>query len=361
MSEIYRQTWAEVNLDNLVDNYQNIKLLMGNKTIIPVIKANAYGHGDIKVMERLYKEGVRICAVSLLEEAIKIRKRFPDIIIIMLGPVLENDLKVCSSKEIDITIYNQEIYNLIINFEGKLNCQFKVDTGMSRYGIKDFDLVVRMVNTLMSKTNINLRGIYTHFATAEDNKEFYNKQVKMMQLVLSKLKKVPSMVHMSNSASILQYEKDFDFTTHVRLGISLYGSLPIVSEFKLKPVMKLYSKIVQIKKLTQGDSLGYGITYRPKKDVYIAIIPIGYADGLWKAYKRGYVEIKGKKYKIVGTICMGACFIKVNEEIKVGDIVTIFGGLISIEEMGLILKTNSYEVLTAISYRVPRVYREEKK
>lgn len=360
MSNIYRQTWAEINLDNLAYNYHAIKKLVGNKVIIPVIKANAYGHGDIKVMERLYKEGVRICAVSLLEEALGIRKEFSDIDILMLGPVLENDLKVCFENGIDITIYNEEIYNLIIKSEYNLKCQFKVDSGMSRYGIRDVKDVVRMVNTLMNKDNINLKGIYTHFATAEDNQEFYDKQVQMMKLVLSKLDKVPPMVHMSNSASLIKYENGFDFTTHVRLGISLYGPLPVEFNLKLKPVMKLYSKIVQIKKLSPGDSLGYDITYSPKVAVYIATLPIGYADGLWKVYKKGYVEINNKKYKIVATICMDATFIKVSKKTKVGDIVTIFGGIISLEDVARVVKTNTYEVLTSISYRVPRIYVEEK-
>lgn len=360
MSNIYRETWAEINLDNLAYNYHAIKNIIENKTIIPIIKANAYGHGDIKVMERLYKEGVRICAVSLLEEAICLRSKFSDIVIIMLGPILENDLKDCSKHEIDITIYNEDSYNFIVNCKYQLNCQFKVDTGMSRYGIRDIDSAVRMLNNLMNKDNINLRGIYTHFATAEDNSDFYDKQVKKMKLVLSKIDKVPSMVHMSNTASILNYEREFDFTTHVRLGISLYGSLPVGTDFKLKPVMKLCTKIVQIKRLFPGEGLGYGLTYNPKKPIYIATLPIGYADGLRKAYKKGFVEINNHKYKIVGTICMGACFIKVNKKIKVGDIVTIFGGMIPAEFVGSILKTNSYEVFTSVTYRVPRIYVEEK-
>ena len=360
MNEIYRQTWAEINLDNLAYNYNSIKNYLNNKIVIPIIKANAYGHGDIKVMERLYKEGVRICGVSLLEEALLLRNIFSDIAIIMLGPALEKDLKICSNNRIDITIYNEDIYELVLKCDFNLNCQFKIDSGMSRYGIKDINKAVKMVNLLMEKDNINLRGIYTHFATAEDNKEFYNKQIEVMLLVLSKLAKLPSIVHMSNSASILQFENDYDFTTHVRLGISLYGSLPVSFGINLKPVMRLCTKIVQIKKLNPGDCLGYGITYCPNKPVYVATLPIGYADGIWKAYKKGYVEINNKKYKIIATICMDVCFVKVDKSIKIGDVVTIFGGLIPVEVVGSTVKTNSYEIFTSVSYRVPRIYVEEK-
>lgn len=356
MSNMYRQTWAEINLDNLAYNYQKIKTLLGKKGVIPVLKGNGYGHGDVEVMKKLYDEGVRICAVALVEEALKLRAVFPDIIILLMGPVLKRDLEVCSLNKIDITIYNEEIYQDILDSNFFLYCQFKVDTGMSRYGIKNINKIVEMVNTLMNKENILLRGIYSHFATAEDNEEFLQSQVEIMKSVLGKLKKIPSMVHISNSASILKNEASFDFTTHARVGICLYGALPIIVDFKLKPVMKLCSKIVDIKKLVPGEALGYGITYQPEKNEYIAIVPIGYVDGLKKSFRNTNVEINKNKYKIVGTICMDACFIRVDEAACIGDIVTFFGGIISVESVASILETNNSDILSAISYRVPRIY-----
>jgi len=355
MKPRYRPTWAEINLDNLWHNFQEAQKSLKLQTIIPVIKANAYGHDAIEVMKFLYQKGVRVAAVSLLEEALELRAVFDDIDILMLGPVMAKDLDVASEHQIAITIYDQEIYQAVKNYDKWITCHLKVDSGMSRYGLTKANQIVKMVEELEMLKHVSFKGIYTHFATANADVIFYNKQLGMFKSLIKKISTLPPMIHVSNSSSIFKYEKDLKFTTHVRLGISLYGLSLDEPKPNLKPVMSLKSTVVQIKELHEGDCVGYGASYCAKADEKVAILPIGYADGFIRRNKSGHVEINNKKYKIVGTICMDACFIKIDDSVKLGDVATLFGGLITIDEVASRLNTINYEVCTSVSYRVPRV------
>ncbi len=355
MKTIYRPTWAEINLDALWYNYQKAQKELKHKTIIPVIKANAYGHGAIEVMKHLYAQGVRIAAVSLLEEALELRDQFKDIEIMMLGPILAKDLEVASLHNIDITIYDKEIYQAVKSFKHALSCHLKIDTGMSRYGLTETNNIVDIVDELSLIDHITLKGIFTHFATANEDQAFYQLQLNRFKDSLSAIKTLPPMIHISNSSSTFKYEKNYDFTTHVRLGISLYGLSLDDPKPDLIPVLSLKSKVVQIKELNRGDCVGYGATYCAKEQERIAILPIGYADGFIRKNKTGYVEIRDKKYKIVGIICMDACFIKIDEQVQLGDVATLYGRLIKIDDVAKRLQTINYEVCTSLSYRVPRV------
>lgn len=359
MSKIYRPSWAEIRLDHILHNYKLAKAYAQGKEIIPVIKANAYGHGDLEVMTYLKKHGVKIFAVSLLEEALRLRKKDQDIEILMLGPITKNELKIAEKFKIEITIYDQEILNDILKTSYALICHLKVDTGMSRYGMTEALNVHDVVNQLNAHQTLYLKGIYTHFSTANEQNEYYFMQLKTMENVIGALEKKPKMIHMSNSASIFYQEKNIPYSTHARLGISLYGHTLDELKLDLKEAMILKSKIMTIKTLKKGDKVGYGATYEVKEDQEkIGIIPLGYADGFLRKNKHGYVEIKGKRFKLIGIICMDACFIKIDEQIKVGDVVTLFGGLISTSEVAKRCQTIPYEILTSISYRIPRIYIE---
>ncbi|MCR3905524.1 MAG: alanine racemase [Tenericutes bacterium] len=355
MSNVYRPTWAEINLDHLWHNFEEAQNQNLTKKVIPVIKANAYGHGAIEVMKHLYDQGVRYCAVSLLEEALELRAHFDDIDILMLGPVMENDILVCSLNHIEFTIYDYHVYESVLKFKHSMICHLKVDTGMSRYGFKDVEQISHVVSDLQKQKHVELKGIFTHFATADQDETFFQKQLEQMRLILSNLKKIPPVVHVSNSSSTFKYESKIEFTTHVRLGISLYGLSLDEKKPNIKPVMTLKSKIVQIKELNEGECVGYGATYCATEKQRVAILPIGYADGWIRKNRTGHVQIHNKKFKIVGTICMDACFIQVDETVNVNDTAILFGDLISIDDVAKRLNTINYEVVTQISYRVPRI------
>lgn len=353
----YRPTWASINLNNLSYNLKEAQKHAKDKIVIPVIKANAYGHGAKEVFRHLLNEGISFFAVSLLEEALELRALNLDAEILILGPILKEDLEVASINNIQITIYNNEILNDVLSSKHPLKVHVKVDTGMSRYGLKEPLQVIQAVNDLQQKEHIDVIGIYTHFATANEDEAFYHMQLSQMKLILDQIKIKPPMIHISNSSSIFKYEKDFDFTTHVRLGISLYGLSLDDPKPNLKPVMSLHTKVVEIKTLKPGDSVGYGATYQAHTNEKIAILPIGYADGWIRKNKTGQVQIHDKLYPIIGIICMDACFIKIDDEIKLNDEVILFGDLISIDDIAKRLETINYEVTCQISSRVPRVYK----
>ncbi len=350
-----RPTWAEIDLSALIHNYQLIKNLVKPKKIIPVIKADAYGHGAINVMQALIAEGVDYFAVSLLEEAIELREVNQGVGIMMLGPILPDQFEQCSKYKIDITIYDEVIAQDILAYHSPLNVHLKIDSGMHRYGIESLDFINQWLHEI-TKTPHQFLGIYSHFATANEQDKHFHLQVERSLKTIQSLKELPRMIHLSNSAASIHYETNFSMTTHVRLGISLYGLSLDEDKMGLRPVMSFKTKVISIKTLKAGESLGYGATYTADKDERIAILPVGYADGFIRRNKGGYVEIKQHKYKLVGIICMDACFVRVDESVELGDIVTLFGGLISTDDVAKRLSTINYEVITNISKRVPRIY-----
>ncbi len=354
----YRPTWAEINIDALWYNIEYARKHLHNQEIIPVIKANAYGHGAIPIFKFLIKKGIKCVAVSLLEEALELRAIHKDIKILMMGAILKEDFKIASIHDIDVTIYSTEILKEMAEEHMPLKVHLKIDSGMNRYGIKDLNEIKQAIKVIEHHPHLTFEGIYSHFATANENETYYHMQLNFIKDVLSQMKKKPPMIHISNSSSTLKYEKNYDFTTHIRYGISLYGLSLDDPKPDLRPVMSLKSKVVQIKDLKAGECLGYGASYQAKKDEKIAILPIGYADGFIRKNKSGSVEINHKVYRIIGKICMDACFIKVDETVKVGDIATLFGGIISIDDIAKRLDTINYEITCQVSYRVPRIYIE---
>ncbi|BCR35970.1 alanine racemase [Mariniplasma anaerobium] len=356
MSKIYRPTWAEINLNHIEHNFNYVANLNPNKQIIPVVKADAYGHGALEVMNFLYQKGINMFAVSLLEEAIKLRNNNKKIKILMLGPILEDQFSVAQKNKIDITLYDTNIVQTLLKTNHKLNVHLKIDTGMNRYGIKDKKEILEIIDQLQTHKTLNLEGVFTHFATANDDKKIYDLQVERFKDILNDIKVKPKMIHISNSSSAIKYEKYYDFTTHIRLGISLYGLSLDKTKTNLKPAMSLKSKVVQIKQLKAGEVVGYGATYTSVTKERIAVIPIGYADGWIRKNRHNDVQINHKRYQIIGLICMDALFVSIDSKVQIGDEVTLFGDLISIDEVAEKQQTNLYEVCTNISKRVPRIY-----
>lgn len=353
---LYRPTWAEINLDFLIKNYEYAKQKAYPKTIIPVIKADAYGHGAVKIMEALYQKGVTFFAVSLLEEAVELRTVNKRIGILILGPILPHQFDICHKHKLSITVYDEEIAKALLAFDKPLTFHMKIDTGMHRYGLTSWTEVHQLMDKFQTSVHV-MEGIYTHFATANEQNELYYHQIAQFEELLNSLAQKPPMIHVSNSSSTLKYEDHIPWTTHARLGISLYGLSLDEDKTHLHPVMSLKSQVVQIKTLQKGDTVGYGATYKAFLDTErIAVIPIGYADGFIRRNKTGHVQIGAKLYPIVGIICMDACFIKVDQDVSVGDEVIIFGDLISIDDVARRLSTINYEVVCQLSKRVPRVY-----
>lgn len=356
---MYRKTYAEIDLNAITHNYKHYSNTVPNKTIIPTVKADAYGHGVIKVVKKLYSEGVRYFAVSLLEEALEIREVFNDVEILIMGSVDEDGFKVCSENNLTFTLHDEPQFFKLIQLDYPVKFHVKFDSGMHRLGFTSPFKIVKIIEALKVYEHLHFEGIYTHFATSDESDEtFFYKQLSRFKKLLDSLPEKPKIVHASNSSAILKYEQDMAFTTHARLGISLYGLSLDENKDHLKSAFKLITNIVQLKHLNPGDRLGYGLTYEAKEASIIAVLPVGYGDGFIRSNQNGYVSINQKRYQIVGRICMDHLFVKVDNTITLNDKVVIMGdNVVSIDDVANHNNTINYEVVTILSKRVPRIYR----
>ena len=293
MSHTFRPTWAEINLDHVKANYNNIRKLLKPETkFCAVIKANAYGHGAVQYAKVLEKEGADYFAVAVCEEALELRQNSITKPITCLGYVPEDRFKDMMQNNVDITIYSYEKAALLsqIAKENNLNAKIhiKLDSGMSRLGLQCNNEAVDEILKISTLENLEIVGIFTHFALADDKDLSYtHEQYKNYSFVVNELEtkglKIP-IKHVCNSAATMmlpEYHLDM-----VRPGIILYGHYPSddvdKSKVKLYPAMALKSTVAHVKKLEEGRGISYGHKYRSKENEIIATIPIGYADGIYQ-------------------------------------------------------------------------------
>lgn len=371
-TKITAPTWAEINLDNIEFNLNNIKKLLNEDTkICTVLKANAYGHGSVQVAKFLENKSVDYFAVARLEEAIELRQNNIKKPILCLGFVPEESLEYAIENNITLTIYSLEMAEKLNDISKKIGIKayihIKIDTGMSRIGFKVNDESIETISQISNLENLYIEGIYTHFAKADElDKEFTNKQVEKFKFITEAVEKkginIP-IKHVSNSAAIMDLP-DLNFNM-ARCGIVLYGYYPseevIKERLTLKPAMTLKTKISHIKELEEFTGISYGLTYKTNNSEKIATIPIGYADGFTRMQKNPKVSIKGEVFDIVGRICMDQCMVKIDKDIdiKIGDEVIIFGeGNRKVEDIAKDLGTINYEIVCMVSRRVDRVYKE---
>ena len=373
MSYKTRATWAEINIDSLKQNYKNIKKLLKEDTkICGVVKANAYGHGSVQIAKTLVSEGVDYLAIATLEEGIELRNNDIEVPILCLGYIQENCFDLAVENDIDITIYKNESAQSLNKVSEQKNkkarVHIKLDTGMSRLGFPINDETVDSIERICGYSNLNVVGIYSHFAMADEtDKTFTNMQFDKYKYITNKLEnrgiKIP-IKHICNSAGIMdcpEYHLDM-----VRSGIILYGHYPSDDVMKdridLKPVMTLKTTVSNIKTVDSNTGISYGQKYRTKSLSQIATVPIGYADGFTRMLNQNAnMKVKDKLVPVVGRICMDQCMIKVDGlDIRIGDEVKIFGeeADVKIERLADSLNTINYEVLCMISRRIPRVYLE---
>ena len=382
---MYRKTYVEVNLDNLSYNIKNIINTYNNyKYYIGVIKGNAYGHGSY-IVNTLIKNGVNYIAVSTLNEVIDVRKRNKEIPILCLQPINLDYLGLCIENSVTLTINDYDYYKQLKSkkIKDKIKVHIKLDSGMSRLGFKDKEQVKEVFDDLINNDNIILEGIYTHLATTGVYDKVWDNQIDNFKEITSliDLTKIP-IVHVGKSNTIVTHKK-IPFTNGIRIGMIMYGfsQLPpkitnklrllkrnyIAKKLKisetiknvepdLKPTFSLFSNIIQINDIKTGDHVGYGISYTAKKDTKIAVVEIGYADGLSLKNTGRCVSINNKRYKIVGSINMGMITVEVDDTVKKGDKVTILGNDISIKEVSKHVETTSYQLITIINPNLPRVY-----
>ncbi|SDK31135.1 alanine racemase [Sediminibacillus albus] len=367
----YRDSWVEVNLDNVAYNIRQLRQRLSNKTnIFAVVKANAYGHGDVEVAEKALQSGADRLAVSLLDEAVKLRNNGIKAPILVMGRIRPEDAPVAADYDISITFYQREWLRTVkqAGLPGKLKLHMKWDTGMGRIGIRQVDELEEILGEL-TDDRLVLEGLYTHFATAdEQDLRYFEQQQDRFDRLLAAFRQrwdKPVLIHTGNSAASMRFPDKM--AHYVRYGISMYGLYPSsqVKEEKpipLKQAFSLHSKLIHIKKLPAGESISYGSTYTTSGEEWIGTVPLGYADGLIRKLQGKEVLVEGKRFPIVGRICMDQFMVRLDGHYPVGTQVTIIGRQaadnITMDEVADYLETINYEVPCTIGHRVPRVYKE---
>lgn len=368
-SAFYRDTWAEINLDNIYDNVSAMKQYISDSVkLFAVVKANGYGHGAYEVARTALEAGADWLAVAFLDEAIALRKKGIQAPILILGAVRACDAGLAAEHQIAVTVFCNEWLKEAKQFirnNTKLSVHIKCDTGMGRLGYRDSEQIKKAEQLIGQSSVYILEGCFTHFATADEiNTEYYEQQYSKFIELLEAFSSPPEIIHSSNSASTFRFEKAW--FNGIRLGISMYGLSPSAEmkeliPFPLKESLTLHTKIVNVKKIEVGAGVSYGVEHKAEEEEWIATLPIGYADGWLRKLSGQEVLIDGTRMPIVGRVCMDQCMVRLPKYYPVGTPITLIGKngneFISIDEIAERLQTINYEVICLISARVPRVYK----
>ncbi|NIO12229.1 MAG: alanine racemase [Deltaproteobacteria bacterium] len=369
-----RPTVCLIDLGALRWNHRQVRSKVGsNVKILSVVKANAYGHGACEAAAALEDEGTDGFGTATVEEAIELRDHGIRSPIVILAGVYPDQYEEIEKYDLTPVICDLEVLRKLKKRAAKrkkpLNFHLKVDTGMGRIGLlaKDAAYWIPELNDLGM---LQLEGVLSHFSRAENvSHRHTRKQLDSFAQVLRQVQNgghQPRYVHLSNSAAIVTLsEAHF---TMVRPGLMLYGIYPspeMANETSLKPVLTWKTFIHQLKKVPKGFSISYGQTFTTKRESLIATLPLGYADGYKRSLSnRGAVLVRGQRAPIVGTVCMDLTMVDVTDIRGViqGDEVVLLGrqqeNVISADEMASWSDTISYEVLTSISARVPRIHKK---
>ena len=360
------QTFVEVSLQNIQHNIRQFKSIIDPKVkFMAVVKADAYGHGAVTVSKAIEKS-VDYLAVATVSEAVEIKNAGIKKPILILG-----ETHISNVEEIVNSGFIQTVYTLPFvkalsraasRSKKKASVHLKIDTGMGRIGV-NFGKAEELLDKISKLPNVIVEGIFTHFAGAEEMDEFTSEQLKRFKSFIVKIDPAGYILHAANSAAAL-YRKDSHFDM-VRVGLSMYGIYPPGGRrnvITLKPSLEFKTRVIYLKKVPAGTPLSYGSTYVAKKMTNIATLPVGYADGLPRALSnKGKVLIGGRRYPIVGRVCMDMILVDVgNSKVKVGDEVVLIGRqgneTISADDVAKLSDTISYEIICGIGKRVPRIY-----
>lgn len=372
--EKIRPLWAEIDLDRLVENYRNIKARAEGRRVICVIKADAYGHGALMVAKTLVEAGAEELAVAVITEALELRRGgiTAPVNILSYTPeayfedVLENDLVVnCLGYD-----YAKALSRRAKVLGKTARILVSLDTGIGRLGLREEEDPVEVIAKISALPNLTLHGLYTHFATSDErDKTLSRRQLRMYQAAVEALEARGirfASYHTANSAAVMELSESHLDT--VRPGIILYGYYPSHEverdRLALRPVMQLKSRIIQLKEVPRGTGISYGHTHvTTQAKTLVATLPAGYADGYFRNLSnRTTVLVHGVSCPQIGTICMDHMMVDVTAvpQVREGDVVTLLGEdngrRFDAEDIAGLLGTIPYEVVCAVSRRVPRVY-----
>lgn len=348
---MYRRTWLEVNLDDVEENFRRIREICGKK-MIAVLKADAYGCGDIQTAKAVLAAGAEMIAVSSLDEAMMLRNEGCDAEILILGATDPDDCATMIENNISACAYSMDWVNRLSgNFCRGLKVHLKVDTGMNRIGFRTKEELKQALDALVN-AECSIEGIFTHFCCTDCDPSMTDRQYARFREAVEYLNYPFRWIHCDNSDATIMFRDDL--SNACRLGVSMYGVSPYLED--LKHPLSLYTEVAMVKTVRANETIGYGATYTAKQDELIATVPIGYADGFIRANQGRKVWVDGMLCEVVGRVCMDQAMIRLDHEVPAGEKVEIFGPHISIESMADELHTIPYEIMCLISGRVTRVY-----
>lgn len=372
--DFLRRTWVEVDLDRIRNNYDRVREKVGNDCkVLCVVKANGYGHGAVQIARVLEKAGCDWLAVSNIEEAEQLRAAGIELPVLILGSTPPECVRTLAEFNITQAVYSRECavqLSAAAQAAGvTVSAHIKLDTGMRRIGFDATDVQeVAFAAQVCRMAGLKVSGVFTHFASADGDGDadgnFVQLQYTRFIDAVEAIEKTGvhfSIRHCCNSAATVthpEYKLDM-----VREGIVLYGLAPS-EQVKIDgylPAMSMKARISMVKRVAAGESISYGRTYTAERDMTVATVPVGYADGYIRAFSKGEVLVQGRRAKIVGRICMDQMMIDVTGmEVKTGDTVTLFGtdgeGTLPVDELAALADTINYETVCLIGRRVPRVY-----
>ncbi len=369
-----RPTWVEVDLNAIANNTRRIKSLVGSQVQVLIsLKADAYGHGALKVARTTLRNGASMLGVATLSEATPLRTGGITAPILVFGYLPQWQMREAVRQDITATLYSSESAQALSHAARALGktvkVHIKVDTGMGRLGIREeqLDDIVALMREVKALPGLVLEGLYTHFAMADtQDKTYTRQQLERFHHVLHVITEQglrPPLVHAANSAATLSMpEARFDM---VRPGIAIYGLDPS-SEVQIpegfRPALAFKSQVAQVKMVPAGECISYGCAFTTERPTLVAVLPVGYADGFRRSpYNWGYVLIHGQEAPILGRVCMDQCMVDVTDipQTRMGDEVVLIGrqgdALLTAEQVAERLGTINYEVVAEILARVPRV------
>lgn len=374
MESTLKRTWAEISLDNLTHNFETIRRQVGPKAkLLGVVKADAYGHGAVRVAKHLERLGAGYLAVSNLDECEELRVNGIMLPILMLGftpadqaeRILKNDM----TQAVPNLAIAEAYSSAAVHAGGTMKVHIKLDTGMGRLGFQcddaHFDASLRDILKILTLPGLDVEGVFTHFCVSDEaadecvefTKVQHDRFLRMIDAAETQGNFRFRLHHCCNAGGIASYpEWAWDM---VRCGIILYGTGDLAERMGMKPVMTVKTTVSTIKDFDPDTSISYGRQFFTTRPSRIAVLPIGYADGLFRALsgKLRVLTPYGEAQQ-VGRICMDMCMIDVTDlpQLKVGDEIEVFGEHQLIETAAKRCGTISYELLCAVSKRVPRYY-----
>jgi alanine racemase len=370
-NEIVRPTLVEVDLDRLAENFKVIRRHVAPAAVMPILKANAYGHGLLRVAQLMESLGAEYIGVAVLEEGILLRENGIRMPILVLGGILGNQVPGFLKYDLTITASSidklAQVDEIASQMGVKAKIHLKIDTGMERIGVHYYNAQT-FLETALKCRSIDIEGIYSHFANADlPDLTDARLQLERFQEVLSYFTQhslpPPPLRHMANSPAILQLpEANFDL---VRPGLILYGVYPTVQiprTVLVRPALSWKSRVVYFKVILPGHPVGYGSTWQSDHMVRAVTAPVGYGDGYFRSMShKASVLLRGKKYPVVGRISMDQIVINIEWDSGYNDDEVILIGesgeeSIACEDLANWAGTIPYEILTNINTRVPRVY-----